>query len=218
MHFATPGDPRSLVRSEPNTDWGSAELVFYQPRSTAAPLPSPAIQDFGKAYEELRAKKQQPHQQHSSKQHVTPSHIPSLGAQNNDYDFEGKSWTVKPAVHGNGGLTNAMRAVSAPIGTLDVTWIGSIGEFMRSTEGFPSNRENVHLPLHYHPFQDHQCRGLRLLSLLFHFSPSSLTHASIAGASDTVLTRNSQVFPPMRFPKPSKNRFVTNFSTIISLS
>ena len=57
-HFAKPGDPRSLVRSDAEVpEWGLGQ-VYHQPRSRAGPLPSGSILDFAKVHEELQQRKQ----------------------------------------------------------------------------------------------------------------------------------------------------------------
>lgn len=48
-------------------------------------------------------------------------------AGSSDRGYEGKPWTVEPAVHGNGGLVNAIRQVSDADGSIDFTWIGTLG-------------------------------------------------------------------------------------------
>nr|POE48404.1 putative alpha,alpha-trehalose-phosphate synthase [udp-forming] 106 kda [Quercus suber] len=122
LMFAKPGDPRSLVRSDPSVpEWGS-QAIFNQPRYKAVPLPSGSILDFAKVHEELAAK-----QRLEARQNTTSPHSRATSrAQSKDRGYEGKSWTVEPAVHGNGGLTNAVRsAVNA--GSIDATWIGTVG-------------------------------------------------------------------------------------------
>lgn len=49
--------------------------------------------------------------------------------------YEGKTWTVEPAVHGNGGLVNAIRQVSDADDGNDFTWIGTLG---MPTDALPS--------------------------------------------------------------------------------
>lgn len=120
--FAKPGDPRSLVRSDPSVpEWGT-QAVFDQPRYRAARLPSGSILDFAKVHDELAARK---YRAISRKTRSPHSHATSR-AQSKDRGYEGKSWTVEPAIHGNGGLVNAIRsAVSA--GSVDATWVGTVG-------------------------------------------------------------------------------------------
>lgn len=51
----------------------------------------------------------------------------SSRAGSSERGYEGKTWTVEPAVHGNGGLVNAIRQVSDADGSIDFTWIGTLG-------------------------------------------------------------------------------------------
>nr|POE63449.1 putative alpha,alpha-trehalose-phosphate synthase [udp-forming] 106 kda [Quercus suber] len=123
LMFAKPGDPRSLVRSDPSVpEWGS-RAIFNQPRYKAVPLPSGSILDFAKVHEELVAK---PRPDARRKTTSVSSHATSRAQSKDRGGYGGKSWTVEPAVHGNGGLTNAVRsAVNA--GSVDATWIGTVG-------------------------------------------------------------------------------------------
>lgn len=125
--FARPGDPRSVVHSDAHVpDWGE-QAVFNQPRSRAGPLPSNSILDFAKAQDELIEQKRR--QQQRRKQLSSPPSRSSRNqsrAQSHDRGYEGKPWTVEPAIHQNGGLTNAIRSASNEEG-VGTTWIGTVG-------------------------------------------------------------------------------------------
>ncbi|EME39235.1 glycosyltransferase family 20 protein [Dothistroma septosporum NZE10] len=130
-HFAKPGDPRSLLRSDTHAEWGNTGAVFNQPRSRAGPLPSASIQDFAKVYDEMKERQERRRMQEARR--VTKT-SPGRGKFNprgisSERGFEGKTWTVEPAIHGNGGLVNAHREVSGDRAdeSTDTTWIGTLG-------------------------------------------------------------------------------------------
>ena len=111
-HYATPGDPRSLVRNDAEVSVWGREPVFNQPRSRAGPHPSGSISDFAKVHEDLqRLTLKKP------KKSKGPSTPRTLG-------YEQKNWTVERALQGNAGLTNAIYAAS---GDSEVLWIGTLG-------------------------------------------------------------------------------------------
>jgi trehalose 6-phosphate synthase complex regulatory subunit len=119
---AKPGDPRSLVRSDAHVaDWG-AQAIFNQPKSRAGPLPSGSILDFAKVHEELEQKRLDAKRKSTRR---SPQARASR-AGSHERGFEGKPWTVESAVHGNGGLTNAVRA-AVNAGDMDISWIGTVG-------------------------------------------------------------------------------------------
>ena len=122
LAFGKPGDPRSLVHSDAHVpDWG-AQAIFNQPKSRAGPLPSGSILDFAEVHEE--AEKKQRQDARKAKRSSPPSRQSRTGSH--DRSFEGKEWTIEPAVQGNGGLTNAIRA-GAEENDLEIQWIGTIG-------------------------------------------------------------------------------------------
>ncbi|KXT01109.1 hypothetical protein AC578_10887 [Pseudocercospora eumusae] len=146
--FAKPGDPRSLLRSDTHAEWGS-QGIFNQPRSRAGPLPSASIQDFSKVYEELREREEQKKKKGRRLAKPSPRNTFSSRSGSSERGFEDKTWTVEPAIHGNGGLVNAIRQVSQDDDTMsehdqpmDVTWIGTLG---MPTDALPeSTKEEVH--------------------------------------------------------------------------
>ena len=111
-----------LVRSDAESpEWGVP--IFNQPRSRAGPVPSRSILDFGK--EETKHKKLR-----DSKHHVMSPPGASRaqsGAPSSDRAYEEKTWTVEPALQGNGGLTNAMRSAAAASSGFNIAWIGTLG-------------------------------------------------------------------------------------------
>lgn len=126
--FLKSGDPRSILRTDTHAEWGKPG-VFNQPRSRAAPLPSASIQDFAKAYEDI--KQQEERENRKQTRRVTkPSPQSSFNsrATSSERGFEGKEWTVQSAVHGNGGLVNAIRDMTdSEDDATGTTWIGTLG-------------------------------------------------------------------------------------------
>ncbi|CAK3849803.1 glycosyltransferase family 20 [Lecanosticta acicola] len=129
-NFLKPGDPRSMLRSDTHAEWGR-EDVFNQPRSRAGPLPSASIQDFAKAYDEI---KERENRQRQARMKRTKKTSPTSGAYGNrtgssERGYEKKTWTVEPAVHGNGGLVNAVRQITEENDDdrTDTTWVGTLG-------------------------------------------------------------------------------------------
>lgn len=139
--FARPGDPRSMIRNDAHVpEWG-AQAIFNQPRSRAGPLPSGSILDFAQVAEELAERKRLAARK---KQRSSPQAHASRNTSS-DRGYEGKTWTVEPAVQGNGGLTNAMRQ-AADAGELEINWIGTIGF---PTDALPeTTKEDIHDHLH----------------------------------------------------------------------
>ncbi|KAK4542117.1 hypothetical protein LTR36_007148 [Oleoguttula mirabilis] len=122
LHFAKPGDPKSLVLSDAHiADWG-AQAIFNQPKSRAGPLPSGSILDFAKVHDELERKRREAKTR--NKRASPTSRTPRAGS--NDRSYEDKAWTVEPAIQGNGGLTNAVRA-AVDAGEMEVAWVGTVG-------------------------------------------------------------------------------------------
>lgn len=129
-NFLKPGDPRSLLRSDTHAEWGRDD-VFNQPRSRAGPLPSASIQDFAKAYDEIkeRENRRRQTQGHRSKKASPTSRAYGSRTGSSERGYEGKTWTVEPAVHGNGGLVNAVRQITDENDDdrTDTTWVGTLG-------------------------------------------------------------------------------------------
>jgi trehalose 6-phosphate synthase complex regulatory subunit len=118
--FGKLGDARSLARTDAS-EWPH-DLVYNQPQSRAAPLPSASILDFAKVRDELKeeaAVKTRP-------KFSSPSPSRNSRDQSHDRAYEGKEWTVVDAYQGNGGLVNAMRS-AAEAQDLDIEWTGTLG-------------------------------------------------------------------------------------------
>lgn len=140
---ATPGlGKKRLMRSDVHLpDWGK-QAIFNQPKSRAAPLPSGSILDFARAYDELQ--RQRKHARQSPKSRAQ-SRSQSRAGSPGDRSFNNKTWTVEPAVQGNGGLTNAAREASEK-GDFDITFVGTVGF---PTDSVPDSvKEDIEDKLH----------------------------------------------------------------------
>jgi trehalose 6-phosphate synthase complex regulatory subunit len=109
-----------LARSD--IDELQREHAYNQPQSRAAPLPSGSILDFAKVHEQLTQEKLK----QAKGKHVSPPRARTGRANSSERGFENKTWTIETAIHGNGGLTNAMRVASEGEG-VDIHWIGTLG-------------------------------------------------------------------------------------------
>lgn len=100
-------------------DWGNG-VFFNQPRSKAEPAPPDTILEYAKAQERAEAQKARMSRKHSPKSR-------NLSRDHSVDPRWATDWSVVPAVQGNGGLTNAIRA-SIDAGNLtDVLTVGTIG-------------------------------------------------------------------------------------------
>ncbi|KAF2142196.1 glycosyltransferase family 20 protein [Aplosporella prunicola CBS 121167] len=123
-HFPKPHDPRSLVRSDAHVpEWGSG-LFFNQPRSRAAAPPSEDILKYTKAQELAAAAH---HQRRPSRRSPKRMSVSSNRSSSSSRQQWGSEWTVEPAVQGNGGLANAVRAAIGAGKLQDVYWVGTVG-------------------------------------------------------------------------------------------
>ncbi|KAL5122026.1 Trehalose-6-P synthase/phosphatase complex subunit [Pleosporales sp. CAS-2024a] len=96
-HFPRPRDPKSLVRSDAHVpDWGiGGAQYFNQPQSKAPPAPPQTILEYAKAQERAQAARERVRGTQPTKAKVDP---------------RWSKYAVVPAVQGNGGLSNAVRA------------------------------------------------------------------------------------------------------------
>ncbi|KAL9096211.1 MAG: hypothetical protein Q9165_001734 [Trypethelium subeluteriae] len=116
-HFLKHSDARAFIRNDSHIDeWDSSAGIFNQPRSRAGPAPPDDILEYAKAQEKL---KQQRERKQSPR---TRSSRASSGER-----FAGDNWTIEPAVQGNGGLANAVRAAQNTQNIEDVLWVGTLG-------------------------------------------------------------------------------------------
>lgn len=113
-HFPKPTDPRGLVRSDAHVpEWGASGLFFNQPQSRADPAPPDTILEYAKAQERVQAQKER-------------MKGPQIGKPTVDPRWA-TEYTVVPAVQGNGGLSNAVRAAIDNKCIKDVLTVGLIG-------------------------------------------------------------------------------------------
>lgn len=114
-HFPKPADPRGLVRSDAHVpEWGGASgLFFNQPQSKAEAAPAGTILEYAKAQERVQAQKARMKPSQSGKPNLDPRWA--------------TQYSVVPAVQGNGGLTNAVRAAIDNKCMEDVLTVGLIG-------------------------------------------------------------------------------------------
>lgn len=146
-YFATPGDPRSLVQSDAEVpEWGG-QPVFNQPRSSAGLPLSASLLDFPKVEAELEEQKRR---NSTRSRGGSPQALRLSFSHSSGGGYENKTWTVEPALQGNGGLTNAMRSASRA-GSIEVSWIGTLGF---PTDALPqAMREHID----DHLLNEHQC-------------------------------------------------------------
>lgn len=112
-HFPKPADPRGLVRSDSHvSEWGAGGL-FNQPLSTADPALPDTILEYAKAQERAQAQKERS----KGSQAVRLVADPRWSAE----------YAVVPAVQGNGGLSNAIRAAVDNNSTDNILSVGLIG-------------------------------------------------------------------------------------------
>ena len=111
-HFPKPGDPRGLVRSDAHVpEWGASGL-FNQPQLRTNPAPD-TILEYAKAQERAQAMKER-------------MRSPQVARLTADPRWSAE-YTVVPAVQGNGGLTNAIRAAVKNNAIKDILTVGLIG-------------------------------------------------------------------------------------------
>jgi trehalose-phosphatase len=113
-HFPRPRDPKSLVRSDAHIpEWNASGLFFNQPTSRADPAPPDTILEYAKAQERAQAQKERIKAPQTSKTKVDPRWA--------------SEYSVVPAVQGNGGLSNAIRAAVDNKRIKDVLAVGLVG-------------------------------------------------------------------------------------------
>jgi trehalose 6-phosphate synthase/phosphatase len=115
-------DPRTLVRSDSHIPEGGIAQVFNQPRSGAdSATPPDTILEYAKAKERADAMRA------TMGRKVSPQRSRNLTKEQRGDPRWATEWSVVPAVQGNGGLSNAIRA-SIDAGALtDVLTVGTIG-------------------------------------------------------------------------------------------
>lgn len=117
LHFAKPQDPLTLARTESSVPaWGTGR-VFNQPQAKSIPyLPPPTVLKYSRIHrEQARAILK------------NFSRTSARGSKTKGQEQGGLDWSVKPAVQGNGGLTNAINGASKAGLTEHRQWVGTIG-------------------------------------------------------------------------------------------
>lgn len=119
-HFLRPNDPKSLVRSDAHVpEWGAGGMFYNQPRSRPSRT-ADTILEYTKAQERAQAQRDQ------SRDRARGLYKTASNNKKSDPRWEQK-YTIVPAVHGNTGLTNAVRA-AVDVGSMeDVIRVGLIG-------------------------------------------------------------------------------------------
>lgn len=114
-------EPRTLVRSDSHMPAGGVARLFNQPTSKADAAPPDTILEYAKAQERADAMRS-----HMGRK-ISPGRSRNLTKEHGGDPRWATEWSVVPAIQGNGGLTNAIRA-SIDAGTLtDVLSVGTIG-------------------------------------------------------------------------------------------
>jgi trehalose-phosphatase len=114
-HFPKPRDPKSLVRSDGHVpEWGQNAVFFNQPQSRADPAPPQTILEYAKAQERAQAQKERTKSTHHQ-------------GKPKPADPRWAKYSVVPAVQGNGGLTNAIRAAEECKRIDNVLFVGLVG-------------------------------------------------------------------------------------------
>lgn len=131
-HFLRPNDPKSLVRSDAHIpEWGAAGLFFNQPRSRAGRATDKVLE-----YQKNEDRNQ--NQREQSRERAKTSQNTNSSNKKSDPRWE-QPYKIVPAVQGNGGLNNAIRAaVNAEI-THDCHAVGLIGF---PTDDIDKNKQN----------------------------------------------------------------------------
>jgi trehalose-phosphatase len=114
-HFPKPRNPKSLVRSDGHVpEWGQNAVFFNQPQSRADPAPPQTILEYAKAQERAQAQKERTKSTHHQ-------------GKPKPADPRWAKYSVVPAVQGNGGLTNAIRAAEECKRIDNVLFVGLVG-------------------------------------------------------------------------------------------
>ncbi|KAJ4344735.1 Trehalose-6-P synthase/phosphatase complex subunit [Didymosphaeria variabile] len=119
-HFLRPNDTKTLVRSDAHVpEWGAGGMFFNQPRSRAL-RPADNVLEYQKNEERKQ------HQREQSRERARSLYQTNSGNKKSDPRWE-QNYRIVPAIQGNGGLTNAVRAADNAGSTQDVIHVGLIG-------------------------------------------------------------------------------------------
>jgi len=115
-HFPRGRDPNGLVRSDAHIpEWGASGLFFNQPMSRANPAPSDTILEYAKSQERAQAYKERRWTRKGK------------GGKPKSDPRWANEYSLVPAVQGNGGLVNAVRAAVKEEKLKDVLYVGLLG-------------------------------------------------------------------------------------------
>ena len=119
-HFLRPNDPKSLVRSDAHIpEWGAGGLFFNQPRSRAGRA-ADTVLEYQKNEERIQS------QRNHSRERARSLYKTNSGSKKTDPRWE-QNYKIVPAVQGNGGLNNAIRAAIEAGVAHDCQSVGLIG-------------------------------------------------------------------------------------------
>lgn len=114
-------EPRTLVRSDSHVPEGGMAQYFNQPRDIMRTAPPDTILEYAKAQERAQAMKS------SMGRKVSPGRSRNLTKENGSDPRWATEWNVVPALQGNGGLSNAVRAAVDSGALSQVFSVGTIG-------------------------------------------------------------------------------------------
>lgn len=119
-HFLRPNDPKTLVRSDAHIpEWGAGGMFFNQPRGRAG-RPADTVLEYQKNEERLKSQRDQ------SRERARVQYTMTAAGKKIDPRWE-QPYKIVPAIQGNGGLTNAIRAAVEAGSTQDCISVGLIG-------------------------------------------------------------------------------------------
>ena len=119
-HFLRPNDPKTLVRSDAHIpEWGAGGMFFNQPRSRAG-RPADTVLEYQKNEERVKSQREQ------SRERARSLYKTNSGSKKTDPRWE-QNYKIVPAIQGNGGLTNAIRAAIDAGSTSDCITVGLVG-------------------------------------------------------------------------------------------
>lgn len=119
-HFLRPNDPKTLVRSDAHIpEWGAGGMFFNQPRSRAG-RPADTVLEYQKNEERVKSQREQ------SRERARSLYKTNSGSKKSDPRWE-QNYNIVPAIQGNGGLTNAVRAALDAGTTRDCIAVGLVG-------------------------------------------------------------------------------------------
>ncbi|KIW01789.1 trehalose-phosphatase [Verruconis gallopava] len=140
-HFVQPHNPRTLVRSDSHMpEWGR-HFLFNQPSAKPQQMPPARILGYGPS-PSSEGEREQDRARKMAKTPKTTRNKSHRRHHSRSASTEVKwstEWNIVPALQGNGGLANAVRA-SADSGAIqNIIWLGTVGF---PTDSLPQNTRN----------------------------------------------------------------------------